>query len=208
MGFWGTFVVARSDRPLMRLDGLKAAAGQAVWQRGRGDGWQVVQIHRGPDGWDSATLPADWERLLVSVMEQTGQPVLAAAVLDSDGAQLVGYSPGAGRWGGWLMLERIIGHLDPDAWPYVYQDEAGDMRLDEGEDYQRRVREATDRLYQVGLPARLAAPFAVRWAREAGCTTTADAVAAVLDGGEVFVEDLFYRLLDVLGLPGLTGAQP
>lgn len=50
-------------------------------------------------------------------MEQAGHPVLAAVVMDSDGAQLIGYSPRAGRWGGWLMLDKIIGHITPDAWP-------------------------------------------------------------------------------------------
>jgi hypothetical protein len=110
-------VVARSGRPLEELDGLKAAAHHVAWRWTGGDGWQVVQLHRSPDGYDSQRLPADWERLLVSVMEQTGHPVLAAVVLDSDGAQLIGYSPNAGRWGGWLMLERIVAHLDYTALP-------------------------------------------------------------------------------------------
>jgi hypothetical protein len=140
-------------------------------------------------------------------MEQTGHPVLAAVVLDSDGAQLIGYSPKAGRWGGWLMLERIIGHIDPKAWPYVYEDENGEIQSDEGEDYQRRFREARDRLYEVGPPGHLAAPLAVRWAAEAGDAPTAAAVEAVLNGGEVFAEDLFFQLLDVLGLPGLASAE-
>jgi hypothetical protein len=95
VGYWGTFIVARSGQPVMQLDGLKAAADQVAWQRTGGDGWQVVQIHRGPDGWDSRTSAADWESLLVSVMEQTGRPVLAAVVLDSDGGQLIGHSPDA-----------------------------------------------------------------------------------------------------------------
>jgi hypothetical protein len=105
------------------------------------------------------------------------------------------------------MLERIVVHLDPAALPYVYEDENGEMQVDEGEDYQRRFREARDRLYQVGLPGNLAAPLAVQWAREAGYTPTAEAVEAVLNGGETFAEDLFLRLLDVLGLPGLAGAE-
>ena len=67
------------------------------------------------------------------------------------------------RWlvGGWLMLERIIGHLDPAALPYVYQDENGEIQVEEGEDYQRRFREARDRLYQAGVPGQLAAPLAL-----------------------------------------------
>ncbi len=129
-------------------------------------------------------------------------------MLDSDGAQLIGYSPGAGRWGGWLMLERIIGYLDPAALPYAYQDENGNIQVDQGEDYQRRFREAQQRLYQVGPPDHLAAPPAVHWAAEAGYTPTAEAVEAVLNGGELFAEDLFFQLLHVLGLPGLASAGP
>ena len=207
MGYWGTFIVARSDQPVMQLDGLKAAADMVSWQRAGGDGWQVAQIHRGPDGWDSPALPAEWERLLASVVEQTGHPVLAAVVLDSDGAQLIGYAPGTGRWGGWLMLDRIVAYLDPAALPYVYEDENGETQVDEGEDYQRRFRVARERLYQVGPPARIAAQLAVRWAGEAGYSPGVEAVAAVLAGHEVFAEDLFFRLLDVLGLPGLAGAE-
>lgn len=208
MGYWGTFIVARSGRPLMELEGLKASADLVSWQRTGGDGWQVVQIHRGPNGWDSQGLPADWERLLVSIMEQTGNPVLAAVVLDSDGAQLIGYSPNAGRWGGWLMLERIIMHLDAAALPYVYEDENGEIQVDEGEDYQRQLRKIRDRLYRVGPPGHLAAPLAVAWAIEAGYSPAAAAVEAVLNGGEVFAEDLLFQLLDVLGLPGLANAEP
>jgi hypothetical protein len=90
-------------------------------------------------------------------------------VLASDGAELIGYSPNAGRWGGWLMLDRILVHYDPHAGPYVYEDEN-----------------------------------AVRWANEAGRTPTSSAVEAVLNGDEVFAEDLFFQLLDVLGLPDLA----
>jgi hypothetical protein len=207
VGFWGTYIVACAGQPVTELEGLEASADQVVWQRTGGDGWQVVQVHRGPDGYDATALPAAWERLLVSVMEQTGHPVLAAVVLDSDGVQLIGYSPKAGRWGGWLMLGRIIGHIDPSAWPYGYEDENGEMQLDEGDDYQRRLREAEERLYEVGPPGHLAAPLAVRWATEAGFSPTVAAVEAVLDGGEVFAEDLLFQLLEVLGLPGLASAE-
>lgn len=207
MGYWGIFIVARSSHPVMRLDGLKAVAGHVLGERTGGDGWKVVQIHRLPDGWDSLSSPADWERLLVSVMEQTGHPVLAAVVLDSDGAQLIGYSPDAGRWAGWLMLDRILGHLDPTAMPYAYEDETGETYVDEGEDYQRRVREARDRLHQVGLPGQLAAPLAAQWASEAGYTPTTEAVETTLNGDDVFAEDLFFKLLEILGLPGLADAE-
>jgi hypothetical protein len=106
------------------------------------------------------------------------------------------------------MLDGIIAHLDWTALPDAYEDEHGEMRVDLGEDYQRRVREARDRLHLVGPPAHLAAPNAVRWANEAGSAPTAAAVEAVLNGNDVFAEDLFVELLDTLGLPGLrTGTD-
>lgn len=82
-------------------------------------------------------------------MAQGGHPVVAAVVLDSDGAQLIGYSPAAGRWGGWLMLDRIIGHILPDAWPkIVYWDEEADqpvMEAADDPDYQQRCQAAMAR---------------------------------------------------------------
>lgn len=207
MGYWGTFIAARSDRSLVELDAVRASVDRLVWHGVSSDGWQVVQIHRGPEGWDSTSLPADWERCLVAVMEQTGNPVLAAVVMDSDGAQLIGYSCEAGRWGGWLMLDRIIGHIIPEAWPYAYEDENGEIQLDEGEDYQRRLHTAQERMHEVGPPAALAAPLAAQWATEAGLTPTLTTVQAVLDGREAFAEDLFFQLLEALGLLLFTAAE-
>lgn len=64
MGFWGTFIVTRADKPLPELPALRDAAESVMWH-GRGPGgWQAVQVHRGPDGWDSADLPARWEATL------------------------------------------------------------------------------------------------------------------------------------------------
>jgi hypothetical protein len=93
VGFWGTFIVARSSRPVMELDGLTALVDQVVGQHPGGDGWQVMQLHRWPEEWNASPSPADWEAVLVAVMEQTGQPVLAGTVFDGDGAQLIGYAP-------------------------------------------------------------------------------------------------------------------
>src|SRR5262249_37314784 len=98
MGFWGTYIVARADQELPELPALRPSAESVMWH-GRGPGaWQAVQVHRGPDGWEAAELSAPWEAPLIARMEQAGHPVLAAVIMDSDGAQLVGYSPVAGRW--------------------------------------------------------------------------------------------------------------
>lgn len=90
MRFWGTFIVARADESVSAL-GLESAsspttsAGQVLLARAGG---RRVAGHPGvfggPDGCDSAELPAAWEGTLRALMAQTGHPVLAAVVLDSD----------------------------------------------------------------------------------------------------------------------------
>jgi hypothetical protein len=208
MGFWGTYIVARADQSLPELPALRQSAESVVWH-GRGPGgWQAVQVHRGPDGWASSELPARWEATLTALMEQAGHPVLAAVIMDSDGAQLIGYSPVAGRWGGWLMLDRIIGHIIPDAWPMIVSwDEDKDqpqLEADDDEDYQRRHQAALDRMHAVGPPAPGAAPLAVTWASEAGLQPDPVAVEAALEASDVFCEDVFFELLATLGVPDLT----
>jgi len=176
MGFWGTYIVARADQPLPELPALRQSAESVVWH-GRGPGgWQAVQVHRGPDGWASPDLPARWEATLTALMAQAGHLVLAAIIMDSDGAQLIGYSPVAGRWGGWLMLDRIIGHIIPDAWPMIvsWDEDTGQPQLEaaDGEDYQRRRQAALDRMHAVGPPAPVAAPLAVTYRPKPGSSRT------------------------------------
>src|SRR5439155_13020058 len=106
------------------------------------------------------------------------RPVLAATVLDSDGAQLVGYSPGAGRWSGWLMLERMIEYIGS---PYThplndYNEE--DLPEDLDAFWQERYELACRPLYELVPPAATAAPRAVAWAVEAGFAPEVDTVAA------------------------------
>lgn len=210
MGFWGTFIVTRADEPLPELPALRDAAESVMWH-GRGPGgWQAVQVHRGPDGWESADLPASWEATLRALMAQSGHPVLAAVVLDSDGAQLIGYSPEAGRWGGWLMLDCIIGHIVPDAWPkIVYWDEETGrpvMEAADDPDYQRRYQAALDQLHAIGPAAPGAAPLAVTWAAEAGLQPDPVAVEAALEAVTVFCSEAFFGLLSALGVPDFADA--
>jgi hypothetical protein len=94
-------------------------------------------------------------------------------------------------------------HRVAEAW----EDEHGEPQVDLGEDYQRRVRQAMERLHQVGPPGDLAAPLAVRWANEAGFAPTVAAVQAVLNGDDAVAEDLFFELLEVLGLPDLASTE-
>jgi hypothetical protein len=210
MGFWGTYIVTRAAQPLTGLPALQAAAEDICWH-GRGDGgWQAVQVHRGPAGWESADLPAAWEETLRALMKQSGGPVLAAVVLDSDGAQLIGYSPRQGRWGGWLALDAIIGHIDPDGWPGLdWVDDEEEPRREDDETYLPRYRAVVGRLSAAaGPPGEAAVPGLLGWAAEAGLEPDTAGVSAALDGHrEIFAEDLFFALLAALGVPELAGAD-
>lgn len=210
MGFWGTYIVARAAEPLPELAALRPSADEIVWHARGADGWQAVQVHYGPEGWASTELPGAWEATLRALMEQAGGPVLAAAILDSDGAQLIGYSLPEGRWGGWLMLDRIIGHIDPDGWPYAYWDDEdqSEPQYEDDASYLPRYQAIVDRLSAaVGPPGSAAAPEAVAWAAAGGLKPDAAAVASTLDDRDVFCEDLFFTLLTALGVPDLTSVD-
>ena len=208
MGFWGTYIVARAANPLTGLAALRPSVSNISWHGRGADGWQAVRVHRGPDGWASSDLPAAWEATLRALMEQAGHPVLAAVVLDSDGAQLIGYSPREGRWGGWLMLDRIIGHIDSGGWRYTYWDDNDEPYDEDDQTYLPRHRAVVNRLSTAaGPPGRAAAPAAVAWATAAGLKPEATAVASILDDRDVFCEDLFFTLLTALGVPDLASAD-
>jgi hypothetical protein len=216
MGFWGTFIVARADQPVTELAALVPSADKISWH-GRGqDGWQSVQISNGPQGWASSALPAAWEGTLRALMEQSGHAVIATTILDSDCGQIIGYSPQAGRWGGWLGLETALGYIDRSVsqgdegtiwWDQNGQIQAIDEELtdEKRERYQRRYDAALARLLTVGPDAEGAAPLAVTWAREAGLQPDPAAVLAALNGGEIFAEVQFFNLLAALGVPEITG---
>ena len=207
MGFWGTFLVASADRPLPSLDGVRDLADHIIWHGTGPDGWQAVQLHHAPEGWRPPMTGADGrEELLESILAQTGRPVLAAVVLASDGAQLIGYSPRAGRWSGWLTLEVLIDYLDDQYTHHLNDYDEDELPADLDAFWLNRYQEACRPLYALVPPAGVAAPHAVEWAAEAGFAPSVEEVEAVLDGGAVFAEDHFLTLLAALGLPVLSGA--
>jgi hypothetical protein len=55
-----------------------------------------------------------------------------------------------------------------------------------------------------GPPGPAAAPAAVAWAAAAGLKPNVTAVASILDDGDLFCEDLFFKLLTALGVPTLA----
>jgi hypothetical protein len=100
MGFWGYFIVARSERPLVDLgaittlcspDQVPEWSGEPMGSRTDG-AWQFLQVHRGD--------PSATEWLAKRLSAETGAPALAIYVMDGDYGHIVAASPtGAGLQG-------------------------------------------------------------------------------------------------------------
>ncbi|MCX5557280.1 hypothetical protein [Streptomyces sp. NBC_00038] len=111
MGFWGSFVVCRSEAP---LDGLSAVIErhdgmQEHWRRagGRAGGWQVGQ-YSGPD------LADDASALVAELAGETGAPALTGFVLDSDAVHVEGFSVAGGHWKACLVREATEAYCEDD----------------------------------------------------------------------------------------------
>ncbi|MFC9847301.1 hypothetical protein ACFWFF_09825 [Streptomyces sp. NPDC060223] len=87
MGYWGYYVVGRSERPLAELDALAAAPGM-VLQATAPDGWQVWEYPSG-DG-DVGSMN--------TLARETGAPALFGYVMDSDCVVVEAAAPESGAW--------------------------------------------------------------------------------------------------------------
>lgn len=111
MGFWGYFIVARSEHSLADLGAISTLcswggsdqAGELVGHRNDGS-WQFLQVHRGD--------PSAVEWLAARLSAETGAPALAMYVMDSDCGWIVAASPGGGGWRGYLGSDADIPPLD------------------------------------------------------------------------------------------------
>lgn len=111
MGFWGYFIVARSEHSLADLGAISALcswdgsdqAGELVGHRSDGS-WQFLQVHRGD--------PSAVEWLAARLSAETGAPALAMYVMDSDCGWIVAASPSGGAWRGCLGSDADIPPLD------------------------------------------------------------------------------------------------
>nr|BFE58899.1 hypothetical protein GCM10020063_034250 [Dactylosporangium thailandense] len=186
MGFWGTYVVLRSDEPPARvLPAITALRGAVSRDGAWSTGWRVWVVR------DSAgSLPDD---LLEQLHAGTGAPVLLGRVLDSSAVHVVATGTSVRLWEVWLHLTYAMGYLlDP---PSPFGDDWRDPA------YEAKV-ELTRREILAQAPGGMAgAGSAQAWARDAGLVPDAvEAIASVLDGHETFAEDLFLHLLQQLGL--------
>ncbi|NNN31621.1 hypothetical protein HLK59_14855 [Streptomyces sp. S3(2020)] len=87
MGYWGYFVVGRSERPLGELDALAGAEGLTLRAEASG-GWQVWEYPSGEGDVGSMN----------SLARETGAPALFGYVMDSDCVVVEAAGPQSGAW--------------------------------------------------------------------------------------------------------------
>ncbi|MET7724268.1 hypothetical protein [Streptomyces mirabilis] len=100
MGYWGYYVVGRSERPLAELDALDAAHGM-VLRTTAPDGWQVWEYPSG-DG-DVGSMN--------TLARETGAPALFGYVMNSDCVVVEAAGPGSGAWTTCLARTAMAAHL-------------------------------------------------------------------------------------------------
>ncbi|MFF4273131.1 hypothetical protein [Streptomyces sp. NPDC001536] len=87
MGYWGYFVVGRSERPLGEMEALAGAEGLSLRVEASG-GWQVWEYPSGEGDVGSMN----------SLARETGAPALFGYVMDSDCVVVEAAGPRSGAW--------------------------------------------------------------------------------------------------------------
>lgn len=100
MGYWGYYVVGRSEQPLAELDALAGAPGMVLQAMAPG-GWQVWEYPSG-DG-DVGSMN--------TLARETGAPALFGYVMDSDCVVVEAAAPESGAWTTCLARAAMAGYL-------------------------------------------------------------------------------------------------
>jgi hypothetical protein len=100
MGYWGYYVVGRSERPLAELEALAGARGM-VLRTAAPDGWQVWEYPSG-DG-DIGNMN--------TLARETGAPALFGYVMDSDCVAVEAAAPDSGVWTACLARQAMAGYV-------------------------------------------------------------------------------------------------
>ncbi|MCW6005846.1 hypothetical protein K1W54_14845 [Micromonospora sp. CPCC 205371] len=144
--------------------------------------------------------------LLLDLVAASSSPVIAAYIADSDYGQLVAASPSGDRWGAWLDRGTA----------YAFE---RDHHVMNGVSRRAARRRARETIAAFGCPPAEAVRHAVDWAAEAGYKVPARPIGLILrttrrpglaawlrlpSARYDFAEDVYFDLLDHLGLPRAT----
>lgn len=175
MGYWGYYVVGRSERPLVELDALAGAEGMTP-RATAADGWQVWEYPTGAAGGEVGGDVGDVGDMN-TLARETGAPALFGYVMGSDCVVVEAAGPQSGAWTTCLARRAMAAYL-------------GDHEGRTVEDYFLEPRDAAER--------------AVAWAAEAGRIVAeawvADVLASEPGPADPLAENILLRLLDRLGV--------
>ncbi|WP_052397911.1 hypothetical protein [Streptomyces sp. NRRL F-5123] len=201
MGFSGTLVFCRSERPLAEaevFDTLQEEVLEELAERGewwpRSGGWRTAAV--GGDYWDEETLR--------EIVEGSAAPACLGYVYDSDVVYIRGLTPSGREWAATVGMEsaaalRVEPPDDLEADPIHWYSSAQCA-----EAIARKVAE-----FDADVPQD--ARDALAWAVEAGFGSGVEvaAIEALLRSKpEPFAEELFCDLLDALGFPAAEEPIP
>ncbi|QFQ99938.1 hypothetical protein F9278_31530 [Streptomyces phaeolivaceus] len=175
MGYWGYYVVGRSERRLVELGALGGAAGMTLCVTADG-GWQVWARPTGAPGAETAAGTGDVGNMN-TLARETGAPALFGYVMDSECVVVEAAGPESGAWTACLARRAMARYL-------------GDGEGHAVEDYFLEPRDAAER--------------AVAWAAEAGRAVVERSLVDVFTSepgpADPLAENILFRLLDRLGV--------
>ncbi|MDX3645419.1 hypothetical protein [Streptomyces sp. MB09-02B] len=181
MGYWGYYVVGRSERPLAQLDALAGAEAMTLCVTAD-DGWQIWAYPTGAPGAEAAGESGDFGGTgdvgnMNALARETGAPALFGYVMDSDCVVVEASGPESGAWTTCLARRTMAAYL-------------GDGEGLTVEDYFLEPGDAAER--------------AVAWAAEAGRVAVERSLVEVLTSepgpADPLAENILFRLLDRLGV--------
>ena len=181
MGYWGYYVVGRSERPLKELDALAGAETMTLCVTADDD-WQIWAYPTGAPGAEAAgdsgaSGGAGDVGNMNTLARETGAPALFGYVMDSDCVVVEAAGPESGAWTTCLARRAMAAYLGDGEGPTV-------------EDYFLEPRDAAER--------------AVAWAAEAGRVVVERSLVEVLTSepgpADPLAENILFRLLDRLGV--------
>ncbi|MFD6415088.1 hypothetical protein [Streptomyces sp. NPDC060194] len=106
MGYWGYYVVARSERALNELDALAGVREGLTLHERRADGWQVWEHPSRPDVPDVGDMN--------KLAQETGAPALFGFVMDSACVVVEAAAPETGGWNAALARDAMGDYLAPE----------------------------------------------------------------------------------------------